>query len=318
MTKNLREEFENKEKEDQSASQELSDFVENKINEFPQYSSWQSGGLMRLNVVDTDHLDDVEAFILNKGYSKPSAGIEESYDFGIVKNGQMINDGFTVTRSGTASGYEDSSKNYNTIKILNSTIDKVVIGVKGHEALDILSIDINLESMSSLESYDLASEAAQVEQERLRKEATQTEDFEEKLKLYESDVSKDIRNSYRTSNEVYEVDGKKFGLITVASYDRDCDASVQSLHFFVLEEGADKANDAGVLNLSYDTSYKWSSKFFSVDAHKTVGDLEIKDKFLKIPVDVEVIGSFNAGSPGNGHKSNLGKNSITLDYKLRD
>ena len=145
-----------------------------------------------------------------------------------------------------------------------------------------------------------------------------TEDFKEKLKLLGEEVKKDYSKCYsKPFCRVIEHNGVRMGLIAVETVDRDCDASVEDLHFYILREGQEKPEKVFTRHPKYDKSYKFSERFFSVGAKKEISDeLREEDGKLIIPVKLTIEGGFNLGNPFYKNYKTLAEDEFEISYEL--
>lgn len=279
------------------------------------YESWQSGGLLSIATNDTDKKEGVLAFILEEHYGVPSAGIRYSVVFGIFKDDQKYLTGLSTVRGGTASENDDKHSWYNEIKILEIQDDTVVIGLKSNRALRIFKVNLNNRTRQLLEDYDFEAEAIQAQKEELEQEVQVVNNPQEKLEVHKKLISKNYEAGPPYEAKSIYFSEFHFGLIEVKVYDRDYDASVQYIDYYVLSDKDEKPKEVLTHNLAYDRSLPRKEKFFDVNAHTEINTPTREDGKIIISVKVKVVMRGDQGKPFGGWKKTLGEEGFKIIFE---
>ena len=313
-----RELFEKIEKEKvESKIKQLDDIIESHKSGKVKYSSWESGGLLSVNVDDIDQKGKSIAFILEERYGVPSAGVRYSIAFGAIKGDKIYHSPFITVRVGSVSEFDDQHRWYDEVKILEDKDDKLIIGLKSRKVIDIYKIDLKKKDQSLIKRYDLEAEKVEQEKKDLEEKIEKSEDFKEKLELKAKILHKGYRRAEKPMCEVIERGDRKIGVIAIEMYDRDVDASVQAIDFFIYESHMKSPKKLLQVEPGWDRSAIFGERFFEVYSKKEISDKVIEESGkIRIPVKIKVIGHFRCGSP-NAYSKKLGEQQVDIVYDLK-
>lgn len=319
---NYREQFEQRENEKANKEDKKHPLLEKIIKDAAKgqrkYSDYSSGGQLSVNVEDVDRNGDTVAFILEQHYSVPNYGIEYSIDFGVIVGNKVYRNGFNMVRGGRPNDVDDFHGWYNTVRILAQEKDKVIIGLKSGGAIDIYEVNTKQDRIERIERYDLELEAKLKQQKELQQKAETSEDFNERLEAFGKKLKLGYAKPRDPFYKVIEHKGRKFGIIAIETYDRDYDASTETVDFYVLEQGSKEPELVLSMRPKYDKAYTYSKRFFSVRAHKEISDkVSEKDGVLTIPVKLTIRCSYGTTTWNSGSKE-LGEETLALKYKMKN
>lgn len=153
-----------------------------------KYSSWESGGLLSVSVQDSDEKGKTLAFILQRNYGVPSAGIEYSVDFGVIRDNKVYRRGFRLARGGRRDDVDDFHGWYNNIKIIEENERNIVLSLESGRAIDTYFLDFKKGFFERTARRDLETEKREKEKQEIEKRLKVSENFDEYLENLEKKI----------------------------------------------------------------------------------------------------------------------------------
>lgn len=273
-----------------------------------KYSSWASGGLLSVKSVDIDKKGNSLAFILEKNYGIPSAGIEYSIDIGIIRGNKVYRRGFWIARGGGRDHKDDFHGWYKKVKIIEETPSNIVLKLESGKAIDTCQLDLKGGYFERTARRDLEAEEREKERQELEEKLKASENFDEFLE----NLEKKIKNEHEKKG-VYAHTGTTkltngMAVIKAGLNPHPYDPVETQVEFYVIRKGQEPVKFVESTGAS-----RWDRPRFSeTGASIKYGKCREERDEIIIPVDMEIRQSI--GMPERERRI-LGKKSFELKIK---
>lgn len=275
-----------------------------------EYSNWECGGLLSVDLVDNDRKGDSLAFILQRQYGIPSAGVEYSIDIGVIKGNETYRRGFQMARGGRRDDVDDFHGWYDEVEINEEREDSIVLTLKSGKAIDTYQLNFNKGYFKRTARRDLEAEEREEEEKEIEEKLKASENFDE----YLENLEKKIKHEHE-QEEVYAHTGitklaDDLAVIGAGLNQNPYDPVETEVEFYVVKKGQQPEKFVESTGVS-----GWDRpKFSTTWANLEHGEYREEDDEIIIPVNMTIVQS--VGTPER-YRRTLNEKSLELRIQSR-